>query len=124
MALKPEVSLPVALATATIVYGIYSNGMPPVVDIRTAPQNHPDVDSAERAAAWTSAAVVAGISLIAKDATVFIIGGAMVVAMSWWHRHASNVNPDWSMAVPRAGDEDEVTDVPEDQAENYGYAAA
>jgi len=122
--LKPEISLPVGLATAAVVYGIYQNGLPPVVDIRTAPQNHPDVEGAERAAAWTSAVVVAGISLIAKDPTVFVIGGAMVVALSWWHRHANNVNPEWSLAVPRGADENEVTDLPEDQAANYGYEAA
>lgn len=124
MALKPEISLPVGLAVGALVYGIYQNGLPPVVDIRTAPQNHPDVEAAERAAAWTSAAAVAGISLIAKDPTVFIIGGSMVIIMSWWHRHANNVNPEWSMAVPKASDEPEMTAVPEDQAESYGYEAA
>lgn len=124
MALKPEISLPVGLACAAVVYGVYSNGLPPVVDIRTAQQNHPDVDAAERTAAWTSAAVVAGISLIARDPTVFIIGGSMVIAMSWWHRHANNVNPEWSLAVPHASDEPEVSSMPEQAAETYAYEAA
>ena len=91
--LKPEASITVGLATAALVYGIYSNALPSVTDIRVADQGDPDVASAERAASWTAAAAVAGVSLIAKDPTVFIIGGSMVVALAWFHRHANEVNP-------------------------------
>lgn len=125
MGLKPEVSLPVGLAVGALVWGIYSNGLPPVVDIRSSPQNHPDVASTEKAAAWTSAAVVAGVSLIAKDPTVFIIGGSMVIALSWWHRHANTVNPEWSMAVPQAASEAEMgyDDVAQESGGGESYDA-
>lgn len=128
MALKPEVSVPVAAATAALVWGIYQNALPPIVDIRTAAPNHPDVSSAEKGAAWTAAAAVAAISLISKDMTVFIVGGGMVVALSWWHNHANMVNPEFGVAVPKAsarsempGDEDMAS--AEDYAAEYASAA-
>ena len=122
MALKPEISLPVGLATAAVVYGIYMNALPPVVDLRTTPANDPQVASTEKAAAWTATAVVAGISLIAKDATVFIIGGSMVLALSWWNKHANMVDPNFGMAVPKGSVETESFDADEmSTAEDYDY---
>lgn len=99
--LKPEVSLGVGLATAAVVYGVYSTAMPTISDLRTTGENNPDAAAAEKSAGWLSAAVVGGISLIAKDPTVFILGGSMIVALSWWYRHANAVNPEFSMAVPK-----------------------
>jgi hypothetical protein len=93
MALKPEVSLSVGLSTAALVYAVYSNATPPIADIRVAKPNDVDIESSRKLAAWTSAGVVGGISLIAKDPTVFILGGTMVVILDWWHRHANMVNP-------------------------------
>lgn len=104
MALKPEISLTVGLATATVVYGVYMNALPSVADIRVSPENNEDAAATEKSAAWMSAAVVGGISLMAKDATVFIVGASMVVAMSWWYRHANTVNPEWHKAVPNGSD--------------------
>lgn len=98
--MKPEVSIPVGLATAAVVYGIYSNATPTIADIRVGPAQDNNIESARKMAAWTAAAVVGGISLIAKDPTVFIIGGTMVVALDWWTRHANAVNPDTGTVVP------------------------
>lgn len=123
MALKPEISLGVGLATATVVYGIYMNALPPVVDLRATPANDDQVASTEKAAAWTAAAVVAGISLIAKDATVFIIGGGMIVALSWWNKHANMVNPEFGLAVPKADMlPEQFDDSQMSNAENYDYS--
>lgn len=98
--LKPEVSLPVALSTAAIVAGVFMNAEPPVADVRTAPKGHPEIATSTKAAAWMSATIVGAVSLIAKDPTVFIIGGGMIVGMTWWYNHANEVNPEWGMAVP------------------------
>lgn len=117
MPLKPEVSLGVGLATATVVYGIYMNALPPVVDLRATPENDDQVASTEKAAAWTAASVVAGISLIAKDLTVFIIGGGMVIALSWWNKHANAVMPEFGKVVPVGTDEPEVFDDEEMQTQ-------
>lgn len=92
MALKPDVSLAVGLATGTVVYGIFQNATPSIADIRSLKPGNRDVQASERGATWTAAAVVAGISLLAKDPTVFIIGGAMTIVMAWTHRHADMVD--------------------------------
>ncbi len=93
MTMKPETSLSLGLATAVVVYAIFQNATPSIADIRVADEQDPDIDSAERLASWTAAGAVAGISLIAKDPTVFVIGGSMVIVLAWWHRHANQVNP-------------------------------
>jgi len=93
MALKREVSLAVGLATVALVYGIYQVSLPSIADVRA---NEPDdrtLDQTERTAAWTAAAAVAGISLLAKDPTVFVLGGTTVVALSWLHKHGNMFDP-------------------------------
>jgi hypothetical protein len=99
MALKAEVSLGVGLATAAVVYAVYSNATPPLIDLRAAPAGDPIAEGTRKTAAWTAAGVVAGISLISRDATVFILGGTMVVVLDWWHRHAIQFNPDSGTAM-------------------------
>lgn len=93
MSLKPESSLVVGLATATVVYGVYQAALPNIADVRSLDARNQDIASSERLATWTSAAVVAGISLLAQDMTVFIIGASVTVGMAWWHRHANEVSP-------------------------------
>jgi hypothetical protein len=91
--LKPETSIMVGLATAGAVAAIYSNALPPITDIRLAEAGDPDVSGSERGAAVLSAVVVAGIAFISKDPTVLVIGGATMLGLSWFHRHANEVNP-------------------------------
>lgn len=91
--MKAEVSVIAGLSVASIVYAVYSNMTPNIADIRVAKPNDTDVDATRKAAAWTSAAIVAGVSLVAKDGTIFVIGGAMVIMMDWFHRHADQVTP-------------------------------
>ena len=92
--LRPEISVGAAIATAAVVLVVYDHALPTVADTRVGGQNDPHLSTSERMAAWTSAAAVGAISLIAKDPTIFVVGGTMVVALSWWHRHANAVNPD------------------------------
>lgn len=93
MALKPEMSLTTALATGTVVYAIYNHGGVPIVDQRVSPQGDGNLEAVRKQNAWVAASVVAGISLLAKDATVFIVGGAMVIALDWATRAAIWTNP-------------------------------
>lgn len=98
MALKPEVSIGTGLGVAGLVFAIYANATPNIADVRAADPGNQDIDATRKMAAFTSVGVVSGVSLIAKDPTVLIIGGAMVIAMDWWHRHANLVNPETGMA--------------------------
>lgn len=122
MAQKPEVSLSLGIATAALVYGIYGRALPNLADVRAAVEKNHDVSSAERNAAWTSTAMVAAVSLIARDGTIFILGGTMVIAMSWWNRHANEVIPELGRAVPGFVREDDQPS-PESMGANEDYAA-
>lgn len=128
MALKPEFSIMTGLTVAALVYAVYSNALPPVADVRTAQPGNDDVDAANKLAGWTAAGAVAGISLIAKDATVFILGGTMVVVLNWWHKHANAVMPEIAKAVPFTTDEqmqvapDQMANS-EDYSSDYGMAS-
>lgn len=98
--LKADGSIVGTLAVMTATYALYSNALPSVADIRTAQPGNKDIDASERSAAWMAAGVVAGVSILAKDPTIFILGGATVVGLSWWYRHANMVNPEHGQAVP------------------------
>ena len=93
MALKPEISVPAALALGVAVYGIFQVNLPSITEVRAADLGNKDVDAAERAATWESAGLVASISLIAKDPTIFFVGGLFTVALAWKYRHANLVHP-------------------------------
>lgn len=93
MALQPSASVGIGLATAGLVLAIHSQATPSMADIRVGNPNDDHIDRSERAATWASVGVVSAISLLTKDPTIFIIGGATAVAMAWWTRHGNMVNP-------------------------------
>lgn len=125
MALKPEVSVSVGLATAALVYSVYSNATPSITEIRAAKPGDTDVEASRKLAAWTSAGAVAAISLVTKDPTVFILGGAMVVVLDWWHRHANTVNPQTGKAaVASAMNGTLPVETQQADSDMFGYADA
>lgn len=91
--LKPEISIPAALALGVAVYGIFQVNLPSITEVRAAEMDNQDVASAERAATWEAAGLVATLSLIAKDPTIFLVGGAITVGLAWKYRHANMVSP-------------------------------
>lgn len=88
MALSPPVSIGTGLAVAGVVLAIHAQSTPSQADMQGLPSGNADVDTAERRATWTSIGVVAGVSLLAKDPTVFVIGSAMTIALAFVTRHA------------------------------------
>lgn len=103
--MRPEVSIPVALATGGVVVAVYSFMQPNAADQRTvqpASDQAAMLASSEQSALLVSIGVVAGISLIAKDPAPFWIGGLVAVALSWSGRFARTVDPATN-ALPGAG---------------------
>lgn len=94
MALKPEFSVMGGLAVAAIVFAIHSQATPSQADIQALPAGTPDIDRAEKNATIMSAAVTSGISLIAKDPTIFVMGAVMTTAMALWTRSSN-----WSESI-------------------------
>jgi hypothetical protein len=99
MALRPETSLTVGIATAALVYAVYQMHMPTTADIRASAPNNQAVDSQRAVSTWTAAAAVSVVSLIAHDPTVFVIGGLMVIALDFTSRHANAVSPSTNSVV-------------------------
>jgi hypothetical protein len=98
MALQSESSVAIGLAAGGIAFTVFNMSLPPLTDVRSADPENGDVFAAERTATWVAAGIVTGIALITSDATVFIIGGSVVVALAWLYRHANEVNPVSGMA--------------------------
>ena len=90
---KPEVSIGLGLATAALVYSIYGRGLPTHADTRVGKPGDETIEAARKQNAWLAAGTVAGISLIAKDPTIFIVGGTMVIALDWLTRTNNWTNP-------------------------------
>lgn len=84
--LKAEVSIPVALGTAALVWGVYQVALPTLADARRVEPNNSDLASAENTALILAAGVAGGIAILAKDSTPFVVGGLLAVALSWAHR--------------------------------------
>lgn len=90
--LKAEISVPVALATAAVVVGVYQHMLPSNADARSVvPNVH--LEGSERTALITAVAIAAGISLVAHDPVPFWFGSLAAIALSWTHRYANNVDP-------------------------------
>lgn len=89
MASKAENSLTVAGIAAAIVYGIYQLHVPSAAATRASEPMNDHIEKSRKAALWTSMIVVGGISLLASDPAVFIVGGGMAIALEVSHRHAN-----------------------------------
>lgn len=104
--LKPEVSIPVALATGAVVVGVYQAMSPSAADARTVPPGSRGADflaGSEKTAFYVSVGVVGAVSLIAKDPVPFWIGGLVAVALSWSHRYARQIDPQTGRIAGLAG---------------------
>lgn len=88
MALKPEASIMGGIAVAALVFGIHQQATPTQSDLQSLPQGTPDVDKANRAATWLSVVAVSGISLLARDPGIFLIGSAATIGMKVWGDHS------------------------------------
>jgi len=83
----------VGVLTAAGVYLIYSNALPSIADIRTAPEHDADVETSRQHAAIMSAVLVGAVFLIARDLNSYVISGAALVGLDLMYKHANAVNP-------------------------------
>lgn len=93
MALKPEVSIPVAVGTGVLVWGIYKMNMPVLADVKATSASSAPIESSRTVSTWEAAAAVAAISLISHDPTVFVIGGMMVIFFDFAYRYSNAQDP-------------------------------
>jgi hypothetical protein len=79
--LKPENSLIGGLAVVGLVIANYNLHDGSGVSVRATDANHPATTMANNTAGWSSLVLVAGASLLAKDANIFILGTIAIVVM-------------------------------------------
>ena len=92
--LSPDGSIVGGIATGVLVYAIYDRSLPDAATMGATPSNDPNIESGRKKAVWTSAAVLAGVTLLTRDPNVFILGGAILVALDLHARHGNAANPD------------------------------
>lgn len=91
--LQPDSATMVGVLSAAGVYLIYNNALPSAADIRTTPSNNPDVESARKAAAWKSAALITVVFLVARDLNSYIISGMALVGIDYMYKHNNAIMP-------------------------------
>ncbi|SRR6266487_2944849 len=101
--LKPEGSVVAGIATGALVIAIYGMNVGNVVQVHMTPAHDRNVAASRRKAAIQAVAAVSAVSLLTKDATIFILGGGITVLLDWHVRHASAAAPDTGELVASAG---------------------
>jgi hypothetical protein len=91
--LKPDSSVMVGLAEAAAVYVIYQSALPSHADIRSAPAHDQTIESARKAAAWKSAAVLGFVFLLTQDLNSFLIGGVALGGVDYMAKHSNGTDP-------------------------------
>lgn len=92
--LKPEGSVMAGIATVAAVYGVYQLEIGTVAQAAVTDANHPIMESSRRKAGYTSIVLVAGLSLITKDANIAILGFGTIMAMELAYRHGIMAHPE------------------------------
>lgn len=103
ISLKPEGSLTLGLATAGLTYGIYSISVPNTATMHATQAGDINIEAGRKKAAWTSVLLVSAVSLMARDKTIFTLGGLMIIALDWHARHANAVSPETGRLVSDLG---------------------
>lgn len=91
--LSGENSIIASLATVALVLAIYNMKVGPVSDVHATDVNDGNMQAAVKKAGWEAVAAVAGVSLLAKDPNIVILGGAAIIAEELAYRHALMSHP-------------------------------
>lgn len=94
--LKPSEEIQVGALVAAVVYGVYQLDAPNLADVRASSAGTADaqhVHASVKTAAWTAAVITAGLAILAKSPTIFIIGGVVNVGEAWKYYHANAISP-------------------------------
>lgn len=95
--LKPEDSIVAGIATIGVVYALYSTHVGTASEVGMTPANTPQIDGNIKSAGGIAIAAVAGISLLARDPNIFILGMAAVVVLHAHYRTQAATNPESGM---------------------------
>lgn len=129
--LKPEGSVMAGAATVGLVYGIYQLNIGPTSMAQTTDANHPALETCRKKAGYTALVMVAGLTLLTRDANVGILGSGTIIAMELSYRHAIMAHPVSGDMIPPGHSAyepvtaDMVPDhVPDEYANDFGAEGA
>jgi hypothetical protein len=94
--LKPGESLLVAVLTALGVYMIFQHGTPNLADVKaSAPGGAASANThaSVKTAVFESAALTVGVAVLARDPTVYVVGGLVTAFEGWKYYHANAAGP-------------------------------
>lgn len=91
--LSPDTSVLLGVAEGAIIAGIYSGYLPSFASIRTADPHDGDIETARKAAAWTSGALLAFMFILTRDRNAFLIGGLVLTGVDFTVKHSNGLNP-------------------------------
>jgi hypothetical protein len=98
--LSPEGSVVSGLATIGIVAGIYQLDVGPVSSVTASDAYSVPATASIKKAGYTALIAVAGITLLARDPNIAILGGAAIFAFHAHYRHANMSHPGTGQIVP------------------------
>jgi hypothetical protein len=105
MALKPSEEIITSALTAVAVYGIFQLNAPNLADVKMSNPGGAasgNTHKSVKIAVWTSAVLVSGLALLARDPAIFIVGGALT-AVEGWKYYTANATSAGSNAVVAPG---------------------
>lgn len=100
---NPKESIGVGVLTGILVYAIYDRALPNNSVMHATPANDLNLEAGRKKATLTAAGVLAGVTLLTRDANVFIIGGLVLVALDFNARHANAASPETGKLVSPSG---------------------
>lgn len=89
ISLEPSSQLVLAVATATGVYAIFSNGTPNYADVRHAEPGSTNTYKCVNNSTLTAVALTTVVALLSRSPTVFVIAGGLTLVEAWKY-HAAN----------------------------------
>jgi hypothetical protein len=101
--LKPDGSIALGIATGVLVYAVYDRSLPDAATMHATEAGDINIEAGRRKAVWTSAGVLAAITLLTKDVNVFILGGIVLIALDVHARHANVTSPETGKLVSDEG---------------------
>jgi hypothetical protein len=91
--LKPEGSMIAGLAVVGLVIANYNLQNGSASSVALSPANDATLTTTNKKAGWTAIVMVSGVALLARDANVFILGMAAVIAMHSSYLHSIATSP-------------------------------
>lgn len=90
----PRASVAMGLGEAIVVVSIYQHMLPNIASIRVSDSPHDkDIESARRAAAWTSAGVIGFLFLLTHNKNAALIGGIALAGLDYIVKHNNGFDP-------------------------------